>query len=149
MEWCDSLWATSLRAHYARLSLSAVLETAALYDRLGRVEEADRTLRKAVAIDPLDERPRHAFMRSLAARGLVEEAVREFRTYRDLLHLELDAEPSPELRRLVANLGKRLGHDGHARPERPSQAMRTCGEMPLQKYSVFGSTGSYSPYSRL
>jgi hypothetical protein len=50
---------------------------------------------------------------------MVKEAVREYRTYRDLLHQELDAEPSRELRRLVVNLGKRLGHDDTARTDPP------------------------------
>ncbi len=112
MEWCGSLWATALRAHYGQLALSAALATAALYDRLGRAMEGTSTLRQAIAIDPLDERPREALVRCLSAQGLVQQAVDEYRAYRALVQQELDEEPSPQLRRLVARLGKAIGQDG-------------------------------------
>ncbi len=119
MEWCDSMWATSLRAHYTELALSTLLETAALYDGLGRTEDGAATLRKAVAVDPLDERPRLALVRSLAGQGMVQQAVSEYREYRDLVHHELDAEPSAELRRFVATLGKRLAQGRTPREDPP------------------------------
>ena len=119
MEWCDSLWAASLRAHYTRLALAVLLEMAERYDFLGRVDEVNRILRKAVDVDPLDERPRRAIVRTLAQQGMVREAIREYRAYRDMVRREFDAEPSAELRRMVANLGKRLGQGAGPRSGPP------------------------------
>ena len=115
MEWCDSLWAASLRAHYTQLAMATLLEMAERYDFLGRMDEVNRILRKAAEVDPLAERHRRALVRSLAQQGLVRQAIREYRAYRDMVRRELDAEPSAELRRLVANLGKRLSQDGGPR----------------------------------
>jgi DNA-binding SARP family transcriptional activator len=95
--------------------MATLLEMSERYDLLGRMDEVNRILRKAAEVDPLDERPRRALVRSLAQQGLVRLAIREYRAYRDMVRRELDAEPSAELRRLVANLGKRLSQDGGPR----------------------------------
>jgi len=88
---------------------------------MGRAEDAIAVLRQAIAIDPLYERPREALVLSLSAHGRIKEALNEYRDYRTLVHQELDEEPSVELRRLVANLGKNPAQNGESLPGPPQK----------------------------
>jgi DNA-binding SARP family transcriptional activator len=106
LEWCDNMWAASLRARVTHLSMSVGLNLADLYDKLQRPADAIAACRRAIALDQLDEAPRLAIMRYLSTGGQIQAAIQEYRDYRTLLREELATEPSAELRRFVSVLGR-------------------------------------------
>lgn len=68
-------------------------------------EEYDRALRIARSMSatrPLDERPRVLIVQALLAAGKRSEALQEYMEYQTRLRRELDLEPSPELKALLA-----------------------------------------------
>jgi SARP family transcriptional regulator, regulator of embCAB operon len=67
----------------------------------GAFGEAASAAQAAIKGDPLRESPRAALIRVHLAEGNVSEALREFAQYRQLLHRELQLEPTPRLQRLL------------------------------------------------
>jgi DNA-binding SARP family transcriptional activator len=55
--------------------------------------------------EPLRESSHAALIQVFLAEGNMSEAVREFTSYRALLHDELGLEPTPRLRHLIQNVG--------------------------------------------
>jgi DNA-binding SARP family transcriptional activator len=106
LEWCDSMWASAQRARVVQLSISVALVLAELYDKLHRPDDAIAACRRAIVIDQLDEAPRRAVIRYLSNKGEMKAAIQEYREYKALLQEELATEPSVELRKYVANLGR-------------------------------------------
>lgn len=106
LEWCDSLWATAERRHVTDLASAVAVTLAGLYDHLGRPADALAACRRAIAFDPLDEAPRLALLRHLAATGDVSAALREYGAYQELLREELAVTPSAELQALAKGLGR-------------------------------------------
>jgi DNA-binding SARP family transcriptional activator len=105
LEWCDSLWATTERIRVVHDIATVALVAAQIYDRLGRSQDAIAACRRAVLAEPLEEAPRKALIRQLAACGDIGVAVQEYMAYRALLHEEMAVEPSAELRALAMDLG--------------------------------------------
>jgi DNA-binding SARP family transcriptional activator len=69
---------------------------------VGRATEAAKTAAGVVAIDPLRESAQRALVEAHLAAGNTAAADRIFRRYRELVLRELNAFPSPEFIRLVA-----------------------------------------------
>lgn len=107
LEWCDSPWAMSARNQTARRALDAALALARLCAESGRDEDAVAAYRRAIALDPLGERPRRALLRHLLRTGKPRAARREYDDYTRLVRAELGAEPSPELQAVVATASGR------------------------------------------
>lgn len=107
LEWCDSLWAGAERARTMTRIMHVALSLGALYAEMGRRDEALTAYRRAVTFEPYEEAPRLALLRALVAMGRVEAAVREYNAYRRLLRNELGAEPSEDLRAVVARRAPR------------------------------------------
>lgn len=107
LEWCDSLWAEEERARLAAQATRVALALAGIYSELNRHDDAIETCRRAAALDPFDEAPRLALLRALADAQRIPAALREYHDYQRLLHDELAAEPSDELRALATELSRR------------------------------------------
>jgi len=101
-DWYDD-WVLVEAEDWRQLRLHAL---EALTDHLaaaGRWGEAAGAARAAVRGEPLRETSHAALIRVYLAEGNVSEAVREFTSYRALLHDELGLEPTPRLRGLIQN----------------------------------------------
>jgi DNA-binding SARP family transcriptional activator len=61
----------------------------------------------AVEAEPLRESAHRVVMRAYAAEGNAGEAIRQYRSCRDLLARELGVEPSPQMERLLLDLSRR------------------------------------------
>jgi DNA-binding SARP family transcriptional activator len=66
-----------------------------------RFDEALALAQEMIADDPCDETARAIAIRAHLGLGNRSDAMREFRRYRDVLRRELEAEPSPEIARLL------------------------------------------------
>jgi DNA-binding SARP family transcriptional activator len=79
---------------------------------VGRWGEAANAAGAAVRADPLRESAHATLIKVHLAEGNQSEAVREFTSYRVLLHADLGLEPTPQLCRLVQGLlhQQRCGH---------------------------------------
>jgi DNA-binding SARP family transcriptional activator len=104
LEWCESLWASAARARLTQRATQVALALARLQAQAGACQEAIAACRRAIELDPLDEAPRRALLRQLAASGDVAAVRREYAAYRRLLHEELAVAPSAGLQRLAREL---------------------------------------------
>ncbi|CAM3684212.1 BTAD domain-containing putative transcriptional regulator [Deinococcus frigens] len=112
-------WLEGQQAALDRAYLSALLAHAQALEGGGERDQAHDYLRRALDLDPLDERPYRALMTLESAAGRVAEALEVFETCRLTLRRELDAEPQPEtlalLRDLEAESGGISGNHSRAR----------------------------------
>lgn len=113
-EWLDEQQGALDQAH-----LNALLDHAHVLETQNERAKAREFLRRALELDPLDERPTRALMALESAAGRVAEALEAFEHCRLTLRRELDAEPQPEtlalLRELEAESGGTSGHHSRAR----------------------------------
>jgi DNA-binding SARP family transcriptional activator len=103
-DWYED-WILGERERFRQLRVHA-LES--LCDRLsaaGRHAQAIEAGLTAVASEPLRESAHRALIRSYLAEGNPAEAIRQYRAYERMLSDELGAQPSPQIRSLVATTG--------------------------------------------
>jgi DNA-binding SARP family transcriptional activator len=101
-DWYDD-WVLVEAEDWRQLRLHALEALADHLTAAGRWGEAAAAARAAVRGEPLRETSHAALIRVFLAEGNVSEAVREFASYRALLHDELGLEPTPRLCRLIYN----------------------------------------------
>lgn len=101
-DWYDD-WVLVEAEDWRQLRLHALEILADHLTAAGRWGEAAAAARAAVRGDPLRETSHAALIRVFLAEGNVSEAVREFTSYRTLLHDELGLEPTSRLGRLIQN----------------------------------------------
>jgi DNA-binding SARP family transcriptional activator len=101
-DWYDD-WVLVEAEDWRQLRLHALEALAGHLTAAGRFGEAAGAARAAVRGEPLRETGHAALIRVFLAEGNVSEAVREFTSYRALLHDELGLEPTPRLRGLIQN----------------------------------------------
>jgi DNA-binding SARP family transcriptional activator/predicted ATPase len=89
-------WALLKREWFRREAISLLDDLAQRYEWQGRYDQAYQAAWRLVEIDPLYEKGHRQVMRALALAGRPEEAMRQYRTLRDLLHEELDVAPAAE-----------------------------------------------------
>ena len=99
-DWYDD-WVLVEAEDWRQLRLHALEALAGHLTAAGRWGEAAGAARAAVRGEPLRETSHAALIQVFLAEGNVSEAVREFTSYRALLHDELGLEPTPRLCRLV------------------------------------------------
>ena len=99
-DWYDD-WVLVEAEDWRQLRLHALEELAGHLRVAGRWGEAAGAARAAVRGEPLRETSHAALIRVFLAEGNLSEAVREFASYRALLHDELGLEPTPRLCRLM------------------------------------------------
>jgi DNA-binding SARP family transcriptional activator len=102
-DWYDD-WVLTEAEDWRQLRLHALEALAGRLIAAGRWGEALGAAGAAVRAEPLRESAHAAVIQVHLAEGNQSEAVREFASYRALLHAELGLEPTPRLRQLVQNL---------------------------------------------
>jgi DNA-binding SARP family transcriptional activator len=109
--WYDD-WVLIEAEIWRQLRVHALEALALRLADVGRWGEAADAANAAVRADPLRESARAALIKVHLAEGNQSDAVREFTSYRALLHAELGLEPTPQLCRLVQGLlhRQRCGH---------------------------------------
>jgi DNA-binding SARP family transcriptional activator len=103
-DWYDD-WVLVETEDWRQLRLHALEALAGHLTAAGRWGEAAGAARAAVRGEPLRESSHAALIQVFLAEGNMSEAVREFTSYRALLHDELGLEPTPRLRHLIQNVG--------------------------------------------
>jgi SARP family transcriptional regulator, regulator of embCAB operon len=102
-DWYDD-WVLVEAEDWRQLRLHALDALAGQLTAAGRWGEAAGAARAAVRAEPLRESAHAALIRVHLAEGNQSEALREYASYRALLHAELGLEPTPRLRQLVQGL---------------------------------------------
>jgi DNA-binding SARP family transcriptional activator len=97
-------WVEPRRASLAELRVALLVELAELESRAGDLAGAVKSLRRAVATDPLHEAANRALIRALAGAGRRQEALAQFERLRSALREALGTDPDPQTRRLYRDL---------------------------------------------
>lgn len=105
-DWYDD-WVLVEAEDWRQLRLHALEALAGHLTAARRWGEAADAARAAVRGEPLRETSHAALIRVFLAEGNMSEAVREFASYRALLHDELGLEPTPRLGYLIQNARNR------------------------------------------
>jgi DNA-binding SARP family transcriptional activator len=93
--WYDE-WVLLERERFRQLRLHALESVCKRLTAEGRFGEATEAGLAAVATEPLRESANRVLIEAHLAEGNVHEARAQYRKYRDVLHQELDVEPSAE-----------------------------------------------------
>lgn len=102
-DWYDE-WLPLERERFRQVRLHALETMCERLAGIGRYAEAVQVGLAAVAGDPLRESAQRALVKAYLAEGNRGEGIRQYRSYRKLLHDELGLEPSPLMVGLVATL---------------------------------------------
>lgn len=102
-DWTED-WVLIEREAYHQLRLRALEALSRRLSDKGRFGQAVQAGLAAVAGEPLRESARRALIHAHLAEGNVAAALREYESFRDLLHAELGRDPSDEMRALVEGL---------------------------------------------
>jgi DNA-binding SARP family transcriptional activator len=103
-EWSEE-WLLSTREWFRQVRLHALEALCRGHCREGRFGEAIEVGLAAVACEPLRESTHRAVVRAHLAEGNPAEALRQYRSYRQLLNDELGLPPSRQFQELIAGLG--------------------------------------------
>jgi DNA-binding SARP family transcriptional activator len=98
--WYDD-WVIMERERFHHLRLQALEEMGEHLCTIGRLCDALQVGLAAAQAEPLRESARRLVIRVHLRQGNVAEAVRQYRTYEQLLALELQAFPTPAIRELI------------------------------------------------
>jgi DNA-binding SARP family transcriptional activator len=105
--WYDD-WVIAERERLRTRVLHALEQLSRHLSAAGRHAQAVDAAIAAVCAEPLRESAQRTLIRAHLAEGNLVEAQRTFRTYRQLLAVELGVDPAPELWQLIA--AARIGH---------------------------------------
>jgi DNA-binding SARP family transcriptional activator len=97
----DEPWVDAERERFRQLRLHALEDLCADRRRAHRYADALRLGLVAVGCDPLRETAHREVVEVHLEEGNVGEALRQYDTYRRLLHAELELAPSPAMRRVI------------------------------------------------
>ena len=99
-DWYDE-WLIADRERLRQLQLHALEALSARLRCRAEYGSAVEAAQLAVAAEPMRESARRVLIEAHLAEGNVDQAMREFRHYRDLLERELGVEPTPMLTELL------------------------------------------------
>jgi predicted ATPase/class 3 adenylate cyclase/Tfp pilus assembly protein PilF len=116
LEGCTEEWVFQERQVREEAYLAALERLAAEEAARGEHGAAVRYLRLAVGAEPLRESAQRGLMEALAASGEYGAATLVYRELRDLLHLQLNAEPAPETAALYQQIRAEARHRAQAMP---------------------------------
>ena len=102
-DWSEE-WVVMEREHYRQLRLHALESLCGKLTAEGRYAQAVEAGIAAVAAEPLRESAHRTLIEAHVAEGNVKEALQQYRTFRRLLHDELDLEPSDAMEDLVRRM---------------------------------------------
>jgi DNA-binding SARP family transcriptional activator len=98
--WYDD-WVLFERERLSQLRLHALERAARTMTEQDELETALQLALEAVRAEPLRESANAALMAVYLAEGNTSDAFRQYEVFRDLLHRELDLEPSPRLEQML------------------------------------------------
>ncbi len=101
-DWYDD-WVILEAENWRQLRLHALESLARGLTGKGHYGNATSAAQIAIQADPLRESPRAALIGVHIAEGNISEALREFADYREILMRELNIEPTPALKALLAD----------------------------------------------
>ena len=101
--WTDH-WVVAERDWFRQVCLRALEMLSQRFRVRGDHFRAHETAVAAVRVDPLRESAHRRLIELHLADGNPAAALRQFTSYRSLLHTELGLSPSPEIRRLVQSV---------------------------------------------
>ncbi|HEU4577504.1 MAG TPA: BTAD domain-containing putative transcriptional regulator [Polyangiaceae bacterium] len=113
-------WLHGERRRVRDRALATLERLAQLQEQQGDLPAALASALRLVAMDPLRESGHRSLMRVYAESGRTSEALRQFKTLRELLRSELDAAPDRE----TVALAQRLQAGAERRAERPGVEAR-------------------------
>jgi class 3 adenylate cyclase/predicted ATPase len=93
-------WLVAGQWRYRQIALGAMERLIALLSQDGQIERAIVVATNLVGHDPLNEEGHRRLIGLLAGQGKLNEALRQYRTCRDVLRRELDVDPAAETERL-------------------------------------------------
>jgi DNA-binding SARP family transcriptional activator len=102
-DWYDE-WIVLERERLHQLRLHALERLCVCLTRTGRFAEAVQCGLEVMHAEPLRESSRRVLIQAHLAEGNRSEALREFRSYHQLLKEQLGVEPTPQLTELIQNL---------------------------------------------
>lgn len=97
-------WVAEQRSHFAALYHQGLLRLSQLYSAAQQGREAQRTIEKLLALDPLHEEAHRHLMRLQLHAGNRAAALRQYETLRSLLIEELGIDPDPATQALHLEL---------------------------------------------
>ena len=101
----DDEWLIPQRERFRQIRLHALERLGERLASEGRFAEALEVSLAVVADDPLRESAERVVIKIHAAEGNLYEALRRYRSFRDVIRDELGLEPSPQMEALVDELG--------------------------------------------
>jgi DNA-binding SARP family transcriptional activator len=107
-DWSEE-WVVIEREHFRQLRLHALESLCQHLTALGRFPQAVDAGLAAIAAEPLRESAHRTLIKAHLAEGNLKEALHQYHTFRQLLHDELDLEPSDAMEELVRGLLAGLG----------------------------------------
>jgi DNA-binding SARP family transcriptional activator len=102
--WAD--WVAGERRRLEELALDALVRFGEIELAAGYADKALETVQRALAINNLREDAHRLIIQALAAAGRKAEALKHYQDLGALLKRELETEPDPVTKLLVANLGR-------------------------------------------
>lgn len=109
-------WLAPRREHYRREMLAALRDLAEYQERQGALDLAERTARRLLDLDPLDEPAYRQIMRALFVRGQSAAALQQYEALRRSLAQELQIAPDD----LTAALAAQIRRPGPATGRSPA-----------------------------
>ena len=103
-EWDDD-WLVPQRERFRQIRLHALERLGERLTEEGRFGRAVEVSLAVVADDPLRESAQRVLIKVYAAEGNVNEALVQYRAYRDVMRDELGLEPSEQMEALIDELG--------------------------------------------
>ncbi len=100
----DALWTIDPRSRCREQCVNALLQLAQIHGERGTPDEVIHLVRQAVAVDPLREDVHIRLIRALLADGRRRDALVQYEALCTALDEELDAVPSAEARKLLAEI---------------------------------------------
>jgi predicted ATPase/DNA-binding SARP family transcriptional activator len=107
-------WLLTQREHFHMQATSVLEQLAAFHERAGQLTEAERSIRRLLAYDPLRESAYRQLMRVLANADQLSGALDAYETCRRVLATELGLAPTIETMTLVAQIRARAPFEAHA-----------------------------------
>jgi DNA-binding SARP family transcriptional activator/tetratricopeptide (TPR) repeat protein len=109
-------WVREQRALFRRKVVDGLARVSAAFTLSGDDAAHEEALRRHVALEPLDERPRRALMELHARRGRTGEALDEYRRLRETLRRELGVTPEAATEALAAEITRKRTHKTESTP---------------------------------
>jgi len=134
-------WAEERRLEYRREAYGAALELGERARQQEDAEGAEEAYRRALDLEPLQEKAAAGLMRALAEQGRRADALKLYRSFRDRVEEELELAPSDRLEELAERIRSEPGHagresQGEAGMSAPEIDSREEPESPLRTWST-------------